>query len=42
MIASYEGMGLKDLAEESRGVYALNYPDAKPDRKHKRDWWPLW
>jgi outer membrane protein assembly factor BamD len=40
MISSYEGMGLKDLADESRAVYALNYPDAKP--KRKRDWWPLW
>ena len=42
MISSYEGMGLKDLADESRAVYALNYPDGKPKRKHKRDWWPLW
>ena len=42
MISAYEGMGLKDLADESRAVYALNYPDGKPKRKHKRDWWPLW
>ena len=42
MISAYEGMGLKDLAQESRAVYALNYPDAELQRKHKRDWWPLW
>jgi len=42
MISSYDGMGLKDLADRSRAVYALNYPDADPQRKHERDWWPLW
>lgn len=42
MISSYQGMGLKDLADESRQVYALNYPQGKPERKNKRDWWPLW
>ncbi len=41
MISAYEGMGLSDLAQGSRAVYALNYPDGKPQR-HKRDWWPLW
>ena len=41
MISAYEGMGLKDIAQESRAVYALNYPNAEPAR-HKRDWWPLW
>ena len=42
MISAYEGMGLTDLAQESRAVYALNYPNATPERTHKRDWWPLW
>lgn len=42
MISSYEGMGLKNLAQESRAIYALNFPNADPERKHKRDWWPLW
>ena len=42
MISAYEGMGLKDLADESRAVYALNYPNSDPERHHKRDWWPLW
>jgi outer membrane protein assembly factor BamD len=41
MASAYEGMGLHDLAQESRAVYALNYPNAKSER-HKRDWWPLW
>jgi outer membrane protein assembly factor BamD len=41
MASAYEGMGLDDLAQESRAVYALNYPNAKSER-HKRDWWPLW
>ena len=42
MISAYDGMGLPDLAQESRAVYALNYPNANPERTHKRDWWPLW
>ncbi len=42
MIAAYKGMGLNELAQESLAVYALNYPDANPERHHKRDWWPLW
>jgi outer membrane protein assembly factor BamD len=42
MISAYDGMGLTDIAQESRAVYALNYPNADPKRKNKRDWWPLW
>jgi outer membrane protein assembly factor BamD len=42
MISAYEGMGLNDLAKESRAVYAFNYSDAQPERRRKRDWWPLW
>ena len=42
MISAYDGMGLKDIAQESRAVYALNYPNADPERNNKRDWWPLW
>ena len=42
MISAYDGMGLKDLAERSREVYALNFPGEKPERKGKRDWWPFW
>jgi outer membrane protein assembly factor BamD len=43
MASSYEGMGLQDLAQESRATYALNFPGMKPERGRKhRDWWPLW
>jgi len=41
MIASYEGLGLNDLAERSQEVFALNYPDADPNEHKKRDWWPF-
>ena len=42
MIASYRGLGLEDLAERSQEVFALNYPQAEPRRKERRDWWPFW
>jgi outer membrane protein assembly factor BamD len=42
LIRSYEGLGLDDLAERSREVYALNYPDAGRITDKKRDWWPFW
>ena len=42
MISAYDGMGLGDLAEQSREVYALNYPGEQPGRKAGRDWWPFW
>jgi len=42
MVAAYDGMGLADLAERSREVYALNYPGARPERHGGRDWWPFW
>ena len=38
MIASYQGLGLDDLAERSQEVFALNYPNAKPE-KHEKKWW---
>ncbi|MGQ0384866.1 MAG: outer membrane protein assembly factor BamD [Gammaproteobacteria bacterium] len=42
MISAYRGLGLADLAERSQEVYALNYPQGKPQRKSGRDWWPFW
>ena len=42
MISAYEGLGLADLAERSREVYALNYPDGRPERRSKHGWWPFW
>jgi len=42
MISAYAGMGMADLAERSREVYALNYPGARPERHGGRDWWPFW
>jgi outer membrane protein assembly factor BamD len=41
MVASYEGMGLKDLADQSRAVYALNFPDGKLKRDRK-SWYQFW
>lgn len=41
-ISAYEGLGLTDLAERSREVYALNYPGGRPERGGGRDWWPFW
>jgi len=42
MISAYRGLGLDELAERSQQVYALNYPQGKPQRKGGRDWWPFW
>jgi outer membrane protein assembly factor BamD len=41
MISAYEGMGLNDLAEQSRQVYALNFPGRDPKREPRR-WWQFW
>jgi outer membrane protein assembly factor BamD len=41
MVASYEGLGLEDLAEQSRQVYATNFPDGRPERDEKR-WYQFW
>jgi outer membrane protein assembly factor BamD len=41
MIGAYDGMGLKDLAEQSRAVYALNFPDGRLKRERKR-WFQFW
>ena len=31
------------IAERSREVYALNYPDSSPERRAvERAWWKLW
>ena len=36
MIASYDGLGLKDLAERSQEVFALNYPNGDPNEEEER------
>jgi outer membrane protein assembly factor BamD len=41
MISAYEGMGLAELAEQSRAVYALNFPDGRLKREPKR-WYQFW
>lgn len=41
MVSSYEGLGLEDLAEQARAVYATNYPDGQPVRDAKR-WYRFW
>jgi outer membrane protein assembly factor BamD len=41
MVASYEGLGLTDLAEQARQVYAMNFPDDQPLRDEKR-WYEFW
>jgi outer membrane protein assembly factor BamD len=40
MISAYDGLGMKDLAEQSRKVYAANYPDSPKKRDRKR--WLFW
>lgn len=40
MIDSYKGLGLDDLAERSQEVFAINFPDARPETQRKRWWWP--
>ena len=43
MISAYQGLGMEDLAERSREVYALNYPGSTPERRAaERPWWKLW
>lgn len=39
MIAAYDGLGLEELARQSRAVHAANFPDGPPTRK-KRRWLP--
>ena len=41
MISAYDGLGLKDLADQSRAVYALNFPDGRLKRQRKR-WFQFW
>lgn len=41
MISAYDGLGLADLAERSRETYALNFPETRPERSARRDWWPF-
>lgn len=41
MVSSYEGLGLEDLAEQARAVYAINYPDGRMVRDAKR-WYQFW
>jgi outer membrane protein assembly factor BamD len=40
MIDSYQGLGMDELAERSRDVFALNFPDAQPVSQNRRWWWP--
>jgi outer membrane protein assembly factor BamD len=40
MISAYKGLGLDDLAERSQEVFALNYPDVKPERLDRKWWKP--
>jgi len=40
MIDAYRGLGLDDLAERSQEVFALNFPDARPESQTRRWWWP--
>lgn len=40
-ISAYDGLGLKDLAEQSRRVYAANFAD-RPTPQGKSAWWKFW
>jgi outer membrane protein assembly factor BamD len=41
MAAAYEGLGMGELAERSRAVHALNFPEAPARTRSGRDWWPF-
>jgi len=41
MISAYEGMGQTGLAEQSKAVYAINFPDGELKREPKR-WYQFW
>lgn len=41
MVAAYEGLGLEDLAENARKVYALNFPEGRIQRDTK-PWYRFW
>jgi len=42
MIESYDRLGLAELAEQSREVYAINYPDQTARVEQKKSWWKIW
>lgn len=45
MVAAYENLGMKELADQTRTVYAANYEGAVPDRgpnTGKKPWWKVW
>jgi outer membrane protein assembly factor BamD len=42
MTASYQKLGMQDLAADSGKVLAANFPDAKPRGERGRHWWKFW
>ncbi len=42
MVASYSYLGMKDLAENSKKVLAMNFPNDSNYQAPKRSWWRFW
>ncbi len=42
MIDAYDKLGMKELAENSRAVYALNFPADQRRVAEKKSWWKFW
>jgi len=43
MISAYRALGMDDLAERSKEVYAVNYPGSTPQHHStERSWWKIW
>ena len=45
MVAAYENLGMKELADQTRAVYSANYDSAVPGsgpNTGKKPWWKLW
>mgnify|MGYP006332935885 FL=1 len=42
MIDAYGRLGMKELADNTRAVYALNFPGDQKRVAEKKSWWKLW
>ncbi|MGE0581854.1 MAG: outer membrane protein assembly factor BamD [Steroidobacteraceae bacterium] len=42
LVDSYDKLGMKQLAENARAVYALNFPGDQRRVEEKKSWWKLW
>ena len=42
MVNAYDQLGMKELAENARAVYALNFPGDQRRVEAKKSWWKFW